>query len=178
MTNLWHDIKRGSCEKLNVIVECSKGSRVKYEVDKESGLIKFDRVLYSPMHYSTNYGFVPRTLWEDSDPLDVLILTEEALVPGCLVVCRPIAVLDMIDSGEGDSKILAVPIKDPRFNHIENLEDISPHLILEIKEFFSVYKNLQGKKVEVKNWEGKDEAFVVIKKSFDMYDKKFSNKKN
>ena len=174
MANLWHDIERGNCEKLNVIVECSKGSRVKYEVDKETGLIKFDRVLYSPMHYSTNYGFVPKTLWEDSDPLDVLILTEEPLVPGCLVVCRPVAVLDMIDSGEGDSKILAVPIKDPRFKHIENLGDISPHLILEIKEFFSVYKNLQGKKVEVEEWEGKEIACKTIEKSFALYDEKFN----
>jgi len=118
MTNLWHDIPRKSEDEFNVIIEVPKGSRVKYELDKETGLIVFDRVLYSPMHYPANYGFVPQSLWEDGDPFDVLVLGHESLVPGCLIKCRAIAVLDMVDSGEGDSKVLAVPIKDPRFESI------------------------------------------------------------
>ncbi len=173
MTDLWHDIDRKSVEEFNVIVECPKGSRVKYEIDKKTGLIKYDRVLYSPMHYSTNYGFVPQTLWEDDDPLDVLILNEEPIVPRALVKCRAIGVLNMIDSGEGDAKILAVPTKDPRCSHIKDINDISPHILEEIKEFFKVYKNLQKKEVSVGDWKNKDEAIKYIKKSFEMYDAKF-----
>ena len=107
--NLWHDIPYGDKDGLNVIVEIPMLSRVKYELDKDTGLIKYDRVLYSPMHYPANYGFVPQTLWDDGDPLDVLVLGAEPLVPGCLVEARPIGVLDMIDGGEGDAKLLAVP---------------------------------------------------------------------
>ncbi len=173
MTNLWHDINRKSIEEFNVIIEIPKNSRIKYELDKESGLICFDRVIYSPMHYSANYGFIPQTLWEDGDPIDVLVITEEALVPGCLIKCRAIGVLDMIDGGEGDAKVLAIPIKDPRFEHIKELKDVSPHLLEEIKEFFKVYKNLQKKKVEVGDWKNKEESIKYIKKSFELYDAKY-----
>ena len=169
MTNLLN-VKRGSCDELNVIIEIPKGSRVKYEVDKDTGLIAFDRVLYTPMHYSTNYGFVPKTLWEDGDPLDVLVLSEEPLVSGCLVKCRVIGALDMIDSGDSDVKILAVPIKDPRFLDIENISDISKHTLNEIQEFFRVYKNLQNKKVEVGEWKDNKRAKEDVLKSFDSYD--------
>lgn len=174
MTNLWHDVERKSEESFNVIVECQKGSRVKYEVDKESGLIMFDRVLYSPLHYPHNYGFVPRTLWEDGDPLDVLVITHEPLVPGCLVECRAIGVLDMIDDGDGDAKILAVPKKDPRFEQTKTIDDLEPHLLKEMTHFFKVYKDLQNKTVEVKAWEGKEKALKAIKKSFELYDQKFN----
>lgn len=173
MTDLWHDIDRKASDKFNVIVECPKGSRVKYEVDKKTGLIMYDRVLYSPMHYSYNYGFVPQTLWEDGDPIDVLILNEEPIVPGALVVCRPIGVLDMIDGGEGDAKVLAVPVKDPRCDHIKDLDDVSPHVLKEIQEFFKVYKNLQKKEVKVGDWENKAAAIRDIEKSFELYDSKF-----
>jgi inorganic pyrophosphatase len=152
-----------------------KNSRIKYEVDKETGLIKVDRVLYSPVHYSCNYGFIPQTLWEDGDPIDVLLISEEPLVPGCMVEARPIGVLDMVDGGEGDAKILAVPTKDPRFNHIENVKDVSPHLLEEIREFFRVYKRLQNKTVEVGEWNDKERALSDIKKAFDMYDEKYKN---
>lgn len=173
MVNLWHDIERKTPEEFNVIIECPKGSRVKYEVDKKTGLIKFDRVLYSPMHYSTNYGFVPQTLWEDQDPLDVLVMTEEPLVPGCLITCRAVGVLDMVDGGEGDAKILAVPIKDPRFEEIKDLENVPQHLLKEIKHFFQVYKDLQKKKVEVGDWRDKQSAIKDIQKSFELYDEEF-----
>lgn len=175
MTNLWHDIDRKDVENFNVIVEIPKGSRVKYELDKETGLIMFDRIVHSPMTYSTNYGFVPQTLWEDGDPLDVLVLQEEPLVPGCLVKCRAVGVLDMVDSGEGDAKILAVPVKDPRCDHIQDISDVSPHLLKEIQEFFRVYKNLQNKKVEVGEWRNKEEALKDVQKSFELYDKDHKN---
>ena len=174
MVNLWHDVDRKSSEEFTAVIEISKGSRVKYEVDKDTGLIMFDRVLYSPMHYSANYGFVPQTLWEDGDPLDVLVLSEEPLVPGCIVKCRALGVLDMIDGGEGDAKVLAVPVKDPRCDHIKDLKDVAPHVLDEIQEMFRVYKNLQKKEVKVGDWTDSKSALDVVKKSFDLYDEKFN----
>lgn len=173
MANLWHDVDRKTPEEFNVIVEIPKGSRVKYEVDKETGLICYDRVLYTPMHYNSNYGFVPQTLWEDGDPLDVLVMSEEELVPGCLVKCRAIGVLDMIDGGEGDAKVLAVPCKDPRFDDVQDINDVSNHFLEEIREFFRVYKNLQSKKVEVGEWNDKSRAVSDVKKSFELYDAEY-----
>jgi inorganic pyrophosphatase len=175
--NLWHDIPSGDKNGLNVIVEIPKLSRVKYELDKDTGLIKFDRVLYSPMHYPANYGFVPMTLWDDGDPLDVLILGHEELIPGCLVEVRPIGVLDMIDGGEGDAKVLAVPSKDPRFKNTKDISDLEPHLLDEIKHFFQVYKDLQKKAVEVGDWKGHEEAGKVVDKSIALYKEKFAGDK-
>ena len=172
MVNLWHDVDRKTPEKFTAIVECPKGSRVKYEVDQETGMNMYDRVVFSPMHYSTNYVLVPQTLWEDGDPLDVLILNEEALVPGCLVECRAIGVLDMIDGGEGDAKVLVVPVEDPRCEHIKEITDVDPHTLKEIKEFFTVYKNLQNKKVEIGEWCDRQRALSYIQKSFELYDAK------
>ena len=173
MTNLWHDIDRKKAKQFNCIIEISKGSRIKYEVDKDSGLIMFDRALFSPFHYSFNYGFIPQTLWEDGDPIDVMILSHESIISGCLVECKPLGYLDMIDGGESDIKLIAVPVNDVRFEEYNDLEDIDSHLLKEIKHFFSVYKDLEGKKVELKNWHKKDKAIECIKKSFDIYDKKF-----
>lgn len=172
--NLWHDISPGEAESLNVIVEIPKLSRVKYELDKETGLIKFDRVLYSPVHYPTNYGFVPQTLWEDGDPLDVLVLTYEPLVPQSLIVVRTLGMLEMVDNGENDAKILAVPVKDPRFKNTKDIKDLEPHLLDEIKHFFSVYKELEGKKVEVGDWRGKKEALEAVDKAIKLYKEKFA----
>ena len=174
--NIWHDINAGSKEKLNVIIEIPKLSRVKYELDKETGLIKFDRVLYSPMHYPANYGFVPQTLWDDGDPLDVLVLAHEPLMPGILIECRPIGQLPMNDGGEDDVKLLAVPTKDPRFNNTQDIKDLEPHLLSEIKHFFEVYKGLQKKEVIVGVWEDKEKAQDSIEKSFQNYKGKFSSK--
>lgn len=171
--NLWHDIPHGELEELNVIVEIPMLSRVKYELDKDTGLIKFDRVLYSPMHYPANYGFVPQTLWEDGDPLDVLVLGHEPLVPGCIVEARPIGMLEMIDSGEGDAKVLAVPAADPRYKNTKNIKDLEPHLLDEIKHFFTVYKDLQKKKVEVGDWKEKTDALAAAERSFALYKEKY-----
>ena len=171
--NLWHDIKAGTKEKLNVIIEIPKLSRVKYELDKETGLIKFDRVLFSPMHYPANYGFVPQTLWEDGDPLDVLVLAHESLVPGCLIEARPIGMLPMIDGGDDDVKILAVPAADPRFKNTLTIKDLEPHLLEEIKHFFQVYKNLQKKEVSVGDWKDEKAAGIAVERSFALYREKY-----
>ncbi|MCI0532698.1 inorganic diphosphatase [bacterium] len=171
--NLWHDIPYGSLEKLNVIVEIPKFSRVKYELDKETGLIKMDRVLYSPMYYPANYGFVPQTLWEDGDPLDVFVLAHEPLIPGCLVEASPIAMLPMTDGGEDDVKILSIPAEDPRLNKISDITAVEPHLLEEIRHFLKVYKDLQKKEVAVGDWHGKKDAFAAIEKSLKLYNEKF-----
>jgi len=171
--NLWHDIKPGEKDKVNVIIEIPKLSRIKYELDKETGLIKFDRVLYSPMHYPVNYGFVPQTLWEDGDALDVLVLAHEPLIPGSLVEVRMIGALEMIDGGEDDIKILSVPIADPRFENTRDISDLEPHHLAEMRHFFQVYKDLQEKEVKVGEWLGKDEAIKAFEKSITLYNEKY-----
>ncbi|MEX0934081.1 MAG: inorganic diphosphatase [Candidatus Paceibacterota bacterium] len=171
--NHWHDIPHGEKERLNVIVEIPKLSRVKYELDKETGLIKFDRVLYSPMHYPTNYGFVPQTLWDDGDPLDILVVAHEPLIPGSLVEARPVGALEMNDAGEDDIKILTIPVEDPRFSSIYDLTEVESHLLLEIQHFFKVYKDLQEKEVTVGKWLPKEKAFEAIEKSFALYKEKY-----
>lgn len=176
MNNLWHTIPPGTPEKLNVIIEIPKMSRIKYELDKETGLIHVDRVLYSPMHYPANYGFVPQTLWEDGDPLDVLVMSHEPFVPGCLVVARPIGVMEMTDDGDSDAKVLAVPVKDPRYNSVTNLGDLEPHTLEEIKHFFKVYKDLQKKEVMVADWRNKEDAIKDIERSLEQYLKKYGPK--
>ncbi len=174
--NLWHDIPSGTAETLNVIIEIPKLSRIKYELDKETGLIQVDRVLYSPMHYPANYGFVPQTLWDDGDPLDVLVMSHEPFVPGCLVKVRPIGVMEMTDDGDSDAKILSVPMKDPRYNTIQNIDDIDPHTLEEIRHFFKVYKDLQKKEVVVADWRDKSEAQKDIEHSLAQYQAKFAKK--
>ncbi|MBI2481954.1 MAG: inorganic diphosphatase [Candidatus Vogelbacteria bacterium] len=172
--NLWHDIPPGTKEVFNVIVEIPKLSRVKYELDKKTGLIHVDRVLYSPMHYPANYGFVPQTLWDDGDPLDVLVLSHEPFVPGCLVATRPIGVLSMTDGGDSDTKVLGVPKNDPRFNSIQDLIDLEPHTLEEIHHFFRVYKDLQRKEVLVGNWEPKSKAQADFECSRKQYQDRYS----
>lgn len=171
--NLWHDIPFGENDEFTVVIEIPKLSRVKYELDKKTGKIKVDRVLYSPVHYPTNYGFAPKTLWDDGDPLDVLVISHEPFVPGCLVDVRPIGVMDMIDDGDNDAKILSVPITDPRFNNIKDIKDLEPHILEEIKHFFKVYKELQKKQVKVGNWRGKNEAIKDIEHARKQYEKKY-----
>ncbi len=174
--NLWHDIPRGTVEELQVVIEIPSGSRVKYELDKDTGIIKYDRVLYSPMHYPANYGFVPQTLWEDGDPLDVLVLGAEPLVPGCLIKVRPIGVLDMIDGGDGDAKVLAVPVSDPRWKSTKCIADIEDHILEETKHFFKVYKDLQRKEVDVRDWRDSKETVKDIIRSFELYDAKYGGR--
>ncbi len=172
--NLWHDIAPGTPEELNVIIEIPKGSHNKYEVDKETGLIKLDRVNYSDAAYPFDYGFVPQTLWEDGDPLDVIVLSTFPLHPGILLTVRPVAVMDMIDSGEGDAKIIAVPAEDKRWEDVQDLADLNQHALKEYRHFFETYKALKGKPapVEIRGINGKAEAVAAINKSFELYKQK------
>lgn len=159
-------------QEINVIIEIPKGSQNKYEMDKETGLLSLDRVLYSPFFYPADYGFVPQTLWDDGDPLDVLVVTTNPLPPLCLVSVRPVGIMDMNDSGEGDAKVLAVPVDDPRFSHVQDLKDLNPHFLKEIEHFFAHYKDLQGKKVQVLGFKGKIDAIEAVKKSQQLYQQK------
>lgn len=169
--NLWHDINPGTPEELKVIIEIPKGSHNKYEVDKETGLIMLDRVNYSDAAYPFDYGFVPQTLWDDGDPLDVVLLSTFPLHPGILLEVRPVAMIDMIDSGEGDAKIIAVPAGDKRWEDVQDLGDINKHTLKEFQHFFETYKALKGKPapVEIKGIYGKQAALEAVKKSFELY---------
>jgi inorganic pyrophosphatase len=175
--NLWHDVPRGTPEELNVIIEIPKGSHNKYEIDKDSGLIKLDRANYNASPYPCEYGFVPQTLWEDGDAVDVLLLATYPIHPGILVPVRPVAVMHMIDGGESDDKIICVPVDDMRWEDIKDLNDINKHTLKEFKHFFETIKQLKGKPVEVTvtGFEGKQQAIEAIKKSFDLYDQKFAS---
>ncbi|HCL81851.1 MAG TPA: inorganic pyrophosphatase, partial [Nitrospiraceae bacterium] len=149
--NPWHDVSPGEkCPtEINAIIEVPMGSSTKYEIDKETGMIKLDRVLYSPVHYPADYGFIPRTYWEDDDPLDIIVISNFPVNPLTLVKARPVGVLRMIDKERDDTKIIAVHSTDPRFDGIKNLKDISEHTIKELRHFFEIYKELQGVKVTV-----------------------------
>lgn len=173
--NLWHDISSGDelPNLINVIVEIPKGSKNKYEIDKESGLIKLDRAMKSAQDYPFDYGFVPRTLWEDGDALDVVLLTTYPLHPGILVEARPVAVMRMIDGGEGDDKIIAVPKNDPRWEEVQDLADINKHTVKEIQHFFETYKTIDKKKVEITGVEGRAAAHAAVEKSLALYAEKF-----
>lgn len=174
--NLLHDIAPGKNipNEINVIVEIDKGSKNKYELDKETGLIMLDRVMYTSQDYPFDYGFVPQTHWHDGDPLDVVLLTTHPLVPGLLLTARPVGVFDMIDDGESDAKILAVPVKDPRFNDIKDLSDVNPHTIEEIKHFFETYKQIQKKTVTIPTIRDAKAAKEVIEESVALYKKEFN----
>jgi inorganic pyrophosphatase len=167
--NLIKEIPAGSADEMNVIVEINKGSKNKYEIDKKTGLIALDRVYYSTQDCPFDYGFVPQTLWEDGDPLDVVLLTTHPLFPGVLVKARIVAMMDMVDSGEGDAKIIAVPVSDPRWAHVQDLEDINKHTIKEMEHYFLTYKNLQNKIVEIKGFHGKAEASEALEKAKKAY---------
>ncbi len=173
--NLWHDLSLGERypEEFNVIIEISKGSKNKYEIDKETGLIKLDRAMKSSQDYPFDYGFAPKTLWDDGDALDVVVLTTYPIQSGILVKVRPIAVMHMIDGGEGDDKILAVPVSDPRWDNVLDLSDINEHTLKEIKHFFETYKQIENKIVEISGFEGKEAAIQALQKSVKMYEEKF-----
>lgn len=175
MSNIWHDInpRRISPEKFMAVIEIPKGVKNKYEMDKETGLLRLDRVLYTSTHYPANYGFIPRTLGDDGDPLDVLLLCSEALEP--LVLCRsyPIGYISMIDNGKNDEKIIAIPFSDPMYNQYTDISQLPAHIFDEMRHFFSVYKNLEGKTTAVNEVMGREEAIVVIEKAIGDYHKKF-----
>ncbi len=171
--NLWHEIDPGEKSAMNVVVEINKGSRNKYEVDKKTGLIALDRVLYSTQEYPFDYGFVPQSLWHDGDPLDVVLLTTQPIAPGILVKARPVALLHMTDAGEADEKIIAVPVDDPRFANMKDKADINPHTLKEISHFFATYKQLQNKEVIVGEIEGKSAAEEAFAEGLRLYREKY-----
>lgn len=152
-------------EVVNAVIEIPYQGRMKFEYDKQLGVFKLDRNLYSPVHYPGDYGFLPSTLGDDGDPLDVLVLVDEPSFPGCLQEVRPIGLMEMIDGGEGDEKILAVGCANPRFFDITSYEQIHPHKLKEIVHFFSTYKDLEGKSVQIEGWRDVQYAYEVINKS-------------
>jgi len=174
--NLLHEITPGKDvpNVINVIIEIPKGSKNKYEIDKETGLITLDRAMHTAQDYPFDYGFVPQTHWEDGDPLDVVVLTTYALAPGILVKVRPVGVVHMIDDGDSDAKIIAVPDKDPRWNDVQDLADVNKHTIKEIEHFFKTYKQIQNKEVSIDGIGDKAEAQAAILKSLELYKEKFS----
>lgn len=169
--NLLKDIPSGTEDKMNVIIEIPRGSKNKYEIDKETGIISLDRAMKTAQDYPFDYGFVPQTWWDDGDALDVIMLTTYPLMPGILVKARPVGIMTMIDGGESDDKVIAVPIDDPRWEEVQDLEDINKHTIKEMEHFFSTYKKIEGKTVEVKGFSGKAEAIKAFKRSQDLFQK-------
>jgi len=169
--NIWHDIEsnRITPEEFIAVVEISKGSKQKYEMDKKTGLLILDRILYTSTHYPANYGFIPHTLAADNDPLDVLILCSESLIPMSLVKCYPIGVIVMNDNGAVDEKIIAIPHTDPNYNTYKSIKDLPKHIFDEMSHFFSVYKQLENKPTTVHTASDKKEAVKIIKQSMDNY---------
>lgn len=170
--NLLHDIAPGEKSEMNVIIEIPRGSMNKYEIDKETGLIALDRVLHTAQQYPFDYGFVPQTLWDDGDALDVVLLTTQPLIPGILVHARPVGILPMVDGGEKDEKVLAVPANDPRFADIKDIGDVNKHTLKEIAHFFLTYKQIQKKEVTVGEFEGKDAAEAAFDRAVALYKEK------
>lgn len=171
--NLWHDIEPGTIDEMNIVIEIPRNSRNKYEIDKETGLIALDRVLHTAQVYPIDYGFVPRTLWDDDDALDAMVLTTEPLASGILVRARPVGLMDMVDDGDPDAKVLAVPVDDPRWKNVKDIQDVNPHTIKEVEHFFCTYKQLQGKSCEIKSFEGADKAREAFNRSIKLYKEKF-----
>jgi inorganic pyrophosphatase len=172
--NLLHDIDPGTKDSMNVIIEIPKDSHNKYEIDKKTGLIKLDRANYSAAAYPFDYGFVPQTLWDDGDALDVVLLTTYPLNVGILVAARPVGILNMIDGGDADDKIIAVPMDDKRWDDVRDLGDINKHTLKEFVHFFETYKNLNGKPigVTVGGFKGRREAEAAFARARKMYDDK------
>ena len=171
MVNIWHDIspKKISQENFTAVIEIPKGSKIKYELDKETGFLMMDRILYTSTHYPANYGFIPRTYASDGDPLDVLVLCSETLEPLSLLSCYPIGVIKMIDNGSSDEKIIAIPFNDPVYNCYNDINELPKHIFDEMSHFFSVYKTLEGKDTAIEEIEGKQAAKDVIQSCMDNY---------
>ena len=174
--NIWHDLRpdRIKPEDFIAVIEITKGSKKKYELDKETGMILLDRILYTSTHYPTNYGFIPRTYAEDGDPLDVLVLCSEPIEPLALVRVYPIGVINMIDNDENDQKIIAIPFEDPMYNSYRSIEGLPSHIFSEMQHFFQVYKELEGKATAVREAKGQKEAIKVIRKAMDNYERVYA----
>ncbi len=175
MSNIWHDIspKRIHPEDFVCVIEISKGSKKKYELDKETGYIILDRILYTSTHYPANYGFIPRTYGDDQDPLDVLLLCSEPLEPLTLVRAYPIGVISMIDNGRNDEKIIAIPYSDPTYNQYTDIDQLPSHVFEEMGHFFRVYKNLEHKETAVNEVQNRAEAVKVIDRAIADYIENF-----
>ena len=173
----WHQVSPGDNlpEIVNAIIEIPKGSKAKYEIDKTSGLLKLDRVLFSSVMYPANYGFIPQTLGEDGDPLDILVMCSESIQPLCLVEATVIGNMQMIDNGEKDDKIIAVATQDPTVNHFTSVHDLPKHFIAVLKNYFEQYKALENKVVEIDEFQDKEDAYKVIEKAISFYKLKFPN---
>lgn len=168
----WHQVSIGDKAPniLPAIIEVPRGSNVKYELDKKTGMIIVDRTLYSSVFYPANYGFFPQTYCEDNDPLDVLVLGQESLVPLCIVEAKPIGIMQMDDQGEKDDKIIAVQVSDQEYNHYESIEELPPHKLKMVQRFFEDYKILEEKEVKVEGFQGKDAALKAVSRSIEMYE--------
>ena len=175
MSNIWHDISpsRITAEDFIAVIEIEKGSKKKYELDKETGSLILDRILYTSTHYPANYGLIPRTYANDNDPLDVLVLCSEVIQPLSLVRCYPIGVITMLDQGKLDEKIIAIPFKDPTYNSYHDVSELPSHIFTEMSHFFTVYKNLEQKETMVDAVRGAEDAKKVIQKCLDQYIEKF-----
>ena len=176
--NLWRELRAGPRvpEVVYAIVEIPKGSRNKYEYNKQDGIIMLDRVLYSSLHYPGDYGLIPQTFCEDGDPLDILVMINEPTFPSCVIEARPIGVFRMEDRGESDNKILAVPATDPIFGEYDDISDIPRHFLSEVAHFFQVYKDLEGARTNPGVWEGVEAARAEIEESIALYDQRFGLK--
>lgn len=173
--NPWHHVSPGEniTKSINGIIEIPKGSRAKYELDKDSGLLRLDRVLYSSVYYPANYGFIPRSYCDDKDPLDILILSQIKVVPMCIVPAKVIGVMRMLDNDEADDKIIAVAEGDPSYNHFNDISELPKHFVSEMHTFFEDYKKLENKAVIVEDFLGRDKALEILQESFDLYKKLF-----
>lgn len=171
----WHGASYGdaSPERVNALIEIPQGSRCKYEIDKKTGLLRLDRIIYSSFHYPVNYGFIPQTLGEDGDPLDILVMCSESIQALCLVEATVIGNMQMIDSGEMDDKIIAVATKDPSVNHIKDINELPPHFFAVLKNYFEQYKVLENKKVEIDDFQDKETAYKIIQEATRFYKETF-----
>ena len=171
MSNIWHDIspKRINAEDFMCVIEITKGSKKKYELDKETGYLMLDRILHTSTHYPANSGFIPRTYGDDNDPLDVLVLCSEQIEPMTLVRAYPVGVITMIDNGRSDEKIIAIPFQDPNYNMYKDISELPCHIFEEMRHFFSVYKTLENKETAVDEVRGRAESIEIIKKAIDNY---------
>ena len=172
----WHGASYGEDvpQIVNAVIEIPEGSRAKYEVDKKTGLLKMDRVVYSSFHYPVNYGFIPQTLGLDHDPLDILVLCSQPIQPLCLVRATVIGNMQMIDSGEEDDKIIAVATDDPSVNHIASIDDLPKHFISVLRNYFEQYKVLENKEVVIEDFQDKNIAYRIIRESIELYKEKFA----
>ncbi|MGP0565428.1 inorganic diphosphatase [Nitrospina sp. 32_T5] len=179
MFHPWHDVELGDelPDIFPAIIEVPKGSKTKYELDKKTGMIKVDRILYSSVQYPANYGFIPRTLGDDHDPLDVLVLGQDRVYPLSIMRAKPIGVMEMLDQGEEDDKIIAVHMDDPEYNHYESIDELPPHRMEEVKRFFQDYKKLEKKEVVVEDFLSREEAVRILNAAIDLYKKEIGKYK-